>query len=62
VCAGKNDFKLFSSGRLCVVTGLSEWDCDACTSNCADKSLKSFLPAHTGNTWRKPSRGWKGSA
>ena len=37
---------LFSSGRLCVVTGLSEWDCDACTSNCTDKSLKSFLPAH----------------
>ena len=42
------------------MTGLSEWDCDACTSNCADKSLKSFLPAHTGNTWRKPSIGWKG--
>lgn len=30
------------------MTGLFEWDCDACTSNCADKSLKSFLPAH----WR----------
>jgi len=28
------------------VTGLFEWDCDACTSNCADKSLKSFLPVH----------------
>lgn len=28
------------------MTGLFEWDRDACTSNYADKSLKSFLPAH----------------
>lgn len=32
------------------MTGLSEWDRDACTSNYADKSLKSFLPAHWQHT------------
>lgn len=32
------------------MTGLFEWDRDACTSNYADKSLKSFLPAHWQHT------------